>query len=365
MSETNPRATRRVSASGFVVAAIGFLLTRSTVVLAVNGDAMEFILVGILPLVLGLSLSAFGVALAVGSLEREFVRTVALWCVFGTAAMLALVILTILGTHGRVPTPGMMGSEVPMANFLIGGSVGGTLTGVYAGLQNRQQRAVREQTNRLVMLNRILRDEVINAVLAIRGYMELARDDNETGRERFRSVVDEKTGDIENTIDDVGYLTQTSQRAGENLAMVSVADCVENAVVYSDSDRPRVEVSARWTDERVRVTVADDGPGPAGGLDHSRVPQRRLRPRLRGAARGGPRPVRRRAGRSGHRGDRSRAVPLAGRRRDRHAVVAEPARDAHTAPAAHGRVPRRPPPLGVDAGRRVPRRSDFLGMTMD
>ncbi|MFC6974710.1 hypothetical protein ACFQL1_08470 [Halomicroarcula sp. GCM10025709] len=46
--------TRRLSPAGLVVAALGFLLTRFTVTLAVADDPMQFVLAGVGPLVLGL-----------------------------------------------------------------------------------------------------------------------------------------------------------------------------------------------------------------------------------------------------------------------------------------------------------------------
>lgn len=55
-----------VTVSGIVVAGIGFFLTRFTVALTVQHSPMTFLFDGLLPLVLGLGLAAFGVALSVG-----------------------------------------------------------------------------------------------------------------------------------------------------------------------------------------------------------------------------------------------------------------------------------------------------------
>ncbi len=295
---------QRLSWGGLVIAVIGFGLTRFTVALAVDGEPLQFLLAGILPLIMGLSLSAFGVALAVGSFEPRFVRTVATWCVLGTAAMLVLVTLTLLGTRGRMPAFGLMQSDASFANVIIGGSVGGTFTGIYAGLQQRQQRAVREQSNRLIMLNRILRDEVINAVMAIKGHAEVARErDDGIVDDRLLTVVEEKSETVESTIENVKYLTQTSREAETNLKPVAVGtsvesavetvrsrhpdmdyeiDCdqtpaidvwanerfgfllqqlVENAVVHSDGETPQVAVDVTGTNGNVQIAVSDDGPG--------------------------------------------------------------------------------------------------------
>jgi len=70
--------------SGFVIAGIGFFLTRFTVTLAVSNDPTRFYIAGVIPLALGLSLASFGVVLAVADVDSEFVRTTASWCVVGT-----------------------------------------------------------------------------------------------------------------------------------------------------------------------------------------------------------------------------------------------------------------------------------------
>ena len=88
----------RVNYGGLVIAGIGFFLTRFTVSLAVSGDPMAFYFTGVVPLALGLGLSAFGVALTVADVDAATVRTAARWCVVGLVTMLALVVLTLLGS---------------------------------------------------------------------------------------------------------------------------------------------------------------------------------------------------------------------------------------------------------------------------
>ena len=83
--------------SGLVVAAVGFALTRFTVTLARYEDPLRFVVAGVVPLVLGLGLAAFGVVLVVGEFDRSFVRTVTGWCLAGAAGMFVLVVLTLAG----------------------------------------------------------------------------------------------------------------------------------------------------------------------------------------------------------------------------------------------------------------------------
>jgi signal transduction histidine kinase len=286
----------RVNYSALVIAGIGFFLTRFTVTLAFE-DPVRFYLAGVVPLALGLGLAAFGVALAVADVEPSLVRTTAVWCVIGAGTMLGLVVLTLLGsTSGGVPEFAAVRSQVYLSNFLIGGSIGGTLTGLYASRTRRQRDELRQQSNRLQVLNRILRHEVLNAVTVIRGYATTGPDDSEA-RER----IEEYSASIERTIEEVKHFTRTAGptetattavnlgehlgasvesvrerfpavdisvenpsedltvRADERLSEVFVP-LLENAVVHT-GDSPTVDVTVATTASSVRVSITDDGPG--------------------------------------------------------------------------------------------------------
>lgn len=88
----------RVSIGGLGIALVGFVLTRFTVTFSLEDGVLQFVIAGLVPLTLGLGLSAFGIALAVGSFERIYVRTTAIWTVIGTGTMLVLVVLTLVGS---------------------------------------------------------------------------------------------------------------------------------------------------------------------------------------------------------------------------------------------------------------------------
>ena len=292
----------RVNYAGLLVAGIGFFLTRFTVTLAVYEEPLNFYLAGVVPLLLGLGLAAFGVALAVADVDPALVRTTALWCVAGAGTMFVLVLLTLLGsTSGGLPDVATMRSQTYLSNFLIGGSVGGTLTGLYAARNRRHRSELRQQTNRLEVLNRLLRHEILNSVTVIRGYGALGADGNPDAA----AVIERRSDAIERTIEEVDYLTRSTGTTDPSPGDVDVDACLEasvetvrerypgatvaveseaanptvrandrlqqvfvhlleNAVAHGsdgDSDDPRVEVAVTATADSVSVAVSDDGPG--------------------------------------------------------------------------------------------------------
>ncbi|MBV0925487.1 sensor histidine kinase [Halomicroarcula limicola] len=290
--------SRRFAPSGLAVAGLGFFLTRFTVTLAAYDDPLRFVVGGLVPLALGLGLSAFGVSLAVGDFERSFVRTVTAWCVAGAGAMLVLVVLTLVANDTTLAMDSVR-SQTYLANFLIGGSVGGALTGVYAGRAIRQRRELERQTGRLEMVTRLLRDEVLNAVTVIRGRAEVLQSTHDADS---AAVIERRTDDVATTVENVKHITRDGVALGA-LDVVSVTDrvtaavetvrarypaseialdtpttgdvtvwanplledavehLVENAVVYNDAETPPVEVGVTVDSSAVEITVTDRGPG--------------------------------------------------------------------------------------------------------
>lgn len=289
-----------VSIRGLLVALIGFGLTRFTVTLATTETTREFLLTGLIPLVLGLSLTAFGVILAVGAYDELLVRRTLRWCLLGTGAMGALVVVTAVGVEPDVLSdPMAVQEQTYLSNFLIGGSVGGTLTGVYAARAARQRETLTQQTNRLVVLNRLLRDKVINSAMAIKGHADVLQ----TGHsDDSIDVVGRQADNIVQVIENVKYLSETADTDDISLGTVDLIECVdaeledskqvnpsatytfeapaesvdvransqlaevfrhlfENAIAYSDAETPELTVSIEQSRTTATVHVSDNGPG--------------------------------------------------------------------------------------------------------
>jgi len=241
--------------AGLVVAAVGFAVTRFFVAETVRVDmASGFVLAGLVPLLAGLGLTVYGVALSVGPFPRWYAGTVARWCLLGTGAM-AVVLATTLG-EAMAFGEGMGalgGSQLLVGNVLLGGAVGGTLTGVRSAMSRRQRREVDRQANRGFLLDRLLRHEVINAATIVRGHADLLRggdgsrdasvDAIEDAADRITRTVEE-VGDI---VDDRGTLAAVDPAEPLAAAVDDVRAAFDGVTVETsvDADRPAVTADGR------------------------------------------------------------------------------------------------------------------------
>jgi signal transduction histidine kinase len=295
-------------ASGLTVASVGFLLTRSATAASTTASSTAFLL-GDLPfLVVGLSLSAFGVGIAVSEWGRTHGTTVARWCLFGTAATGAAVAVSLAGAG--VPMMLAEGTTLGLAlDLVLTGAIGGTVTGVQASRRRASGRELAERNNRLTLLNRILRHEVLNGLNVVRGYAEFVGQSDETGSEDGPAAdggsgtatadaaraIERSADRINDAADELTRLSRPSGTEPVDLSAIleaCVADARErypdaeirlvddtggpevvatprveyllehllaNAVEHNDAATPRVEVSVACDWDEVSVTVADDG----------------------------------------------------------------------------------------------------------
>ena len=289
------RVSQRVQYGGLVVALSGFGITRLFVAEAVRIDtAMPFLLAGMVPLVAGLVLTVYGVTLAIGPFSAEYVDTVARWHVLGVGGMVVVFAVTAADQFLRSSGVGFMyQSPLLVGNVLLGGALGGTLTGIRSGRTVRQRKEIRRSANRALLVNRLLKHEVLNAITIIDGHADLldassegrseslgaiqrgvarikstirdvgtiARDGTPSKRLDFedvvRDVVDELEAEFDADIDLAVRAENTAIDADDRLALV-VRELLENAIVHGGDD---VTVELSSTPHTVRVSIADDGPG--------------------------------------------------------------------------------------------------------
>lgn len=309
------RASSRVwaVASGVSVATIGFLLTRSATAASTTAAASTTFLLGDLPfLAAGLSLSVFGIGIAVSEWGRDHGPTVARWCVFGTAATGAAVGVSLAGAG----VPMMLAEGVTVGlglDLVLTGAIGGTITGVQASRRRGSARELEARNNRLTLLNRILRHEVLNGLNVVRGYAELVKTgrpetttrgssadttaDGGTPDADAAGAIERSAGRINDAVDELARLSRPSGTGPIGLSEMlesCVADArdrypaaeieltdrtdgldviatdridhlfehlLTNAVEHNDAKHPRVEILVECDWNEVTVSVADDGSG--------------------------------------------------------------------------------------------------------
>ncbi|MGM0591297.1 MAG: ATP-binding protein [Halobacteriota archaeon] len=291
--DQSPASERRFKYGGFVVAAIGFVLTRATVLESARPEEglVQFLVGGALFLALGLGLTVFGIGLAVSTYRRSHVNTIARWCVLGTGAM--VLVLGSLYAEGVMGSTDLLRSDVA-SRVLIGGAVGGVLTGVRTATNERHRRDLSRQRDRLTVMNRILRHEVLNKLNVIQGYAGLGGGHG--------PVIQRNADHIEGAIEEVGFLTRSATdgsaavgptplepaleraiaevrtaypeadlqvdtvptdlrvRANERLTVV-FAHLLKNAVEHNDAAVPKISVEIDVDDAVVCIDVRDNGPG--------------------------------------------------------------------------------------------------------
>jgi len=232
---------------GLLIALSSFGITRLFVAETIRVDmALPFLIAGLAPLLVGLLLTVYGVVLAVGPFSSQYVSTIARWHVTGVAAM--AVVFAITGFEQILSTGTIAVGEqtrLLIANVLLGGAVGGTLTGIQSGRFRRREAEVRRSANRALFVNRLLKHEVVNAITIIDGHAELLRE-SDAGRSvaAIRRAVDR----IDSTIEEVG----TVARDRPTSAGIDVERMVRDVIkdVRAEYDHA-VDLSVRTADSEV------------------------------------------------------------------------------------------------------------------
>jgi two-component system OmpR family sensor kinase len=242
-----------VEPSGLAVAGIAFAITRTFVTEAIEPTTLQYLVTGVVPLIGGLALTAYGVALAVGGYPTAYVRIVAGWVVAGTLSMVVVLgVSTFDATMGGGMGFAVAEAPVLFANVLLGGAVGGALTGRRSARNHVQRQEIRRHANRSALVTRILRHEVVNAATIADGYAgALGEDHGDDVDETAVAAIREAATRIVDTVEDVGDITDD-----RTLAPIDLGDVVADALEDVDAGARGVELDASGASTGV-VALAD------------------------------------------------------------------------------------------------------------
>jgi len=283
------RPATRKALAGAVVAAIGFVLTRFAVAETAAASSMfdRFLAVEAVSMVGGFALATFGVILAVSTFSPMYVRTVAVWTVAGTASMVVVVGLsTWVAAGATLP-------NAVVVNAVLAGAVGGTITGVRSAETDVSRRDLVRKNDELQLLNRMLRDRVLNAAAIIDGEASLAAETDD-GAERL-DAIRATTDRIEAAIEEVKVLVESdpTDRVGGGTDLVAA---FRETVDDRSPDTPAVSVASAPEDcpvdvgpdvavilDRFLTLVAERATGPITATVDADATTARLRLRYEGA----------------------------------------------------------------------------------
>lgn len=229
--ETGVAAGWRIHYGGLAIAGIGFFLTRVVVLTAIDlQPPVRFLVSGGLALVFGLVVILVGVGLSVSRLDRGSVNTVAKWCLAGVLGMAAITGVGVVEAllYGGSESPVAVLARSQNANGLIGGAVGGLLIGVYSVRTAEQRRRLSLRADQATLLNRIIRDKVLNKANVIRANLELL--DGEDPDRRGIDTIAESTDRLEEAVREVGFLTDAGPSVEPSEGQVDLVELIEASI---------------------------------------------------------------------------------------------------------------------------------------
>ena len=240
----------RIRVGGLTVALISFGITRLVVAESIQiSSGIAYLITGVFPLTVGLVLTVYGVALVVGPYSETYARTVAKWCTLGTLMMvLVLAITSIESILAGYRMWALSGNPVLLANILLVGALGGVAFGHRTATNRRQRDNNKRQANRALLLDRLLRHEVLNAITIIRGYTQLLPDtDSATVVEPITNASDR----ISEAIHDVAELIEEKPPSDR----IDVARLVTSEIESIRLEYPNVQLEYDGPDSGIEVAA--------------------------------------------------------------------------------------------------------------
>lgn len=239
-------------------------------------------------------------------LADEYAENLVRWTLVGVVGVGVLGVFTVLYLRAEGTVLGQWGFLV--ANGVTGGAFVGLLVGVYDAHAARTTDHLRSErrraewlSQRLHVLNRVLRHDLRNEVNVVHGYASLIAEGK--GDVRYRAaIIEQKSEEILHLSEKARNLERLLAESEEVVAVRSdlaavvrnslnalqadyptaavtadvpdeayvsgvpllddvVDNLVENAVVHNPSSNPLVSVRVRVGSDTVLLRVADDGPG--------------------------------------------------------------------------------------------------------
>lgn len=253
---------------------------------------LEFLLLGV-PAV---GLVYAGYWLQTGDFDPEAVRRIGVLAVGG--ALVAAALTAVLVRFGSTPA---MAAEATFVLF-VATSTEGSLLGVLAGafaVTDRQFRRERSVAGEFETLHALLRHDVRNRLTLIGGHLTMLTEAADVPADNV-AVIETQLEAIESVLADTSVATEAlrSRGSGRRVDLVAIVreqasvlresyggvsvtadlpdvapvsgtgllgpvvdNVLSNAVQHHDGEAPEIEVRVTVDDDRVRLAVADDGPG--------------------------------------------------------------------------------------------------------
>jgi two-component system OmpR family sensor kinase len=245
---TTPPIRYRFKPAGVVIAVLAFALTRFFVAeaMATSTSTVGFLLGQGPFLVAGLCITLVGVGLAISTVEPEYVGRVATWSILGVGLMVVVLASTLFDSAltGTASTP----LDIRLiSKILIGGLVGGTITGFAIARSRSHEAAISHQNQRLVLLNRLLRHHVLNKANIISGYSN----SNADSPAFDTNILERSANHITETIEGVTELTQAQSRNDgprmQSDLLTVVKEVIDDTAGSSNDQRIEVDIAPENT----------------------------------------------------------------------------------------------------------------------
>lgn len=265
---------------------------------AVSGALVDVILIGI-P---GFVVLYGGYRLPKTDLHPDAYPRIASWSLGGAGLMLGVVLLLVLNPAGSVDRPIRAVIIATALGTVAGLAIGTNEARAITQAREAEHHAAEAERGREILgfLNSTLRHEVLNGINIIQGQAAQLANELDVGTNSHIDIIEARSGDLADLINDIRPMARTLTGEAETTAIDLSATLIErvnairatypsatvttevpadvsvqanqgishalsnilvNAIEHNDQDAPRVEVSVTPAAERVRIDIADNGPG--------------------------------------------------------------------------------------------------------